>query len=96
MGLPFLHEVQKASEHIENIAPTVKSALWAITWASIILPILIGALLLAVVALLITVNPDLEQERKAFVTPLLRICLKAPRALLAISSAEARKSRRRR
>ncbi|KAE9365287.1 hypothetical protein N431DRAFT_98401 [Stipitochalara longipes BDJ] len=109
MGVPFSHEIQKASEHIDNIAPTVitalrnvdtvvpyvENALWAITWASIILPFLIGALLLAVIALLITVNPDLEQERKLLVTPLLRICLKMPRVLLGISAAEATTRRER-
>ena len=102
MGIPFSHEIQKASEHVDNIAPTVinalrnvddvvpyvKSALWAIGWASIILPVLIGALLLAVIALLITVNPDLEQERKQLVTPLLRLCLKVPQALIGVSAAE--------
>jgi hypothetical protein len=64
------------------------SALSAITWASIVLSFLIGALLLAVIALLITVNPDLEQERKLLVTPLLRVCLKVPRVLLGITAAE--------
>ncbi|PMD30798.1 hypothetical protein L207DRAFT_519908 [Hyaloscypha variabilis F] len=95
MGMPFSREVQKASQHVENIAPYAVSALSAITWASIVLSFLIGALLLAVIALLITVNPDLEQERKLLVTPLLRVCLKVPRVLLGITAAETTTGRER-
>src|SRR5450756_2119647 len=101
MGVPFSHEVQKASEHIDNIAPTVtaalrnidsivpyvKFALVASILASIVLSILIGTLLIAVIALLITVNPDLEEERKRLITPVLRKWLNMPTTLVGFSSA---------
>jgi hypothetical protein len=82
MGVPFSHEVQKASQHIDHIAPTVKIALWTIICVSVILSILIATLLIAVIALLITVNPDLVEERKMLVTPALRAWLKLPSALV--------------
>ncbi|PMD14132.1 hypothetical protein NA56DRAFT_755037 [Hyaloscypha hepaticicola] len=85
MGVPFSHEIQRASEHIDATVPTVKIALWTLTFVSISLLILIGALLLAVIGLLITVNPDLERERKALVTPVLRGLLTAPRLLVGAS-----------
>lgn len=82
MGIPYSHQIQKASEHIDAIVPIVKIALWTLTFVSISLLILIGALLLAVIALLITVNPNLERERKALVTPILRGWLTGPRLLV--------------
>jgi uncharacterized membrane protein YbhN (UPF0104 family) len=101
MGVPFSHEVQKASEHIDNIAPTVvtalhnidtivpyvKFALVASVLASIILSILIVGLLIAIIALLITVNPDLAEERKRLVTPALRAWLKVSSMLVGNSPA---------
>jgi hypothetical protein len=86
MGVPFSHEVQNASHHIDTIAPIVKIALWTIICVSVILSLLIGTLLIAVVALLITVNPDLAEERKRLVTPVLRAWLKVPSMLVGISS----------
>ncbi|KAH8793756.1 hypothetical protein F5882DRAFT_516146 [Hyaloscypha sp. PMI_1271] len=101
MGVPFSHEVQKASEYIDNIAPTivttlrnidttvpyVKFALVANILVSIILTILIVTLLIAVIALLITVNPDLAEERKRLVTPVLRAWLNVPSMLVRNSPA---------
>lgn len=78
MGLPFSHEVQKASAHIDSTVPYVKFALVAVVLASIIVPILIGTLLVAVLALLITVNPDLIAERQRLVTPVLKAWFKVP------------------
>lgn len=81
MGVPFSHEIQKASQHIDNLAPTINLALWTIIWVSIIISFLIGALLLAVTAVLITVNPDLAEERRLLVTPVLKAWLKVPLTL---------------
>jgi hypothetical protein len=76
MGVPFSHEVQKASHHIDTITPILKSTLFAIKSACIIHMILFCIFLVAVIALLISVNPDLAQERKALVTPLLRLLVR--------------------
>jgi hypothetical protein len=89
MGVPYSHEIQKASEHIDAIMPTVKIALWTLTFVSIALLILIGVLLLAVIGLLITVNPDLERERRALVTPVLRGWLMVPCSLVGVLPAAA-------
>lgn len=76
MGILFSHEIQNTSRHIDLIAPTFKIALYTVICASVFLSLLISALLVTVVALLITVNPDLVEERKRFVTPTLRALLK--------------------
>lgn len=83
MGTPFsreVHEVvghvQKASSHLDSIAPITRYALYAIILVSITVPILLWMLLLAVTALLISVNADLVEERKRLVTPRLRWWLK--------------------
>jgi hypothetical protein len=76
MGVPFSHEILKAFHHVDTIAPIVKVAFWTLIFVSILPLVLIGSLLIAVVALLITVNPDLVEERKALVTPVLRVWLK--------------------
>jgi len=76
MGIPFSHEdVQKVHRHIGTITSAVK-------FACIIHVISFCILLVVVIALLISVNPDLAEERKALVTPLLRACLKVPRLLV--------------
>ena len=85
MGLPFLHEVQSASQHIDTIAPILRIALWTVICVSVILLFLISV---AIIALLITVNPDLVEERKRFVTPVLRACLKVPSLLLEAKRSE--------
>lgn len=89
MGVPYSYEVQKASHdidtasrHIDTITPILKSTLFAIKFACIIHVISFCILLVAVIALLISVNPDLAEERKALVTPVLRACLKVPRLLV--------------
>lgn len=86
MGIPFSHEVHNASRQIDLIAPIIKIALWTIICVSLILSLLISTLLITVVALLITVNPDLVEERKRFVTPILRALLKVPSMPVEFSS----------
>ncbi|KAH7407178.1 hypothetical protein BKA64DRAFT_705588 [Cadophora sp. MPI-SDFR-AT-0126] len=81
MGVPFSHEVQNASHHIDTIAPILRIALWTIICVSVILLFLISLIAVAFIALLITVNPDLVEERKRLVTPVLRACLQVPSML---------------
>lgn len=84
MNVPFYHEIRSASQHIDAIAPLIKTALLTITFVAILLAVLISALLIAVIALLITVNPDLAEERQKIVTPLLRGWLKVPKFLMGL------------
>ena len=86
MGVLFSHEVKNVSHHIDIIAPIIKTALRTITFVAIILSLLISTLLVAIVALLITVNPDMVEERKRLVTPALKACLKVPNMLVGIST----------
>jgi hypothetical protein len=88
MGVPFSHEVQRASHHIDSIAPLAKIALITLTLASVIITILLVAILYALVALMITVNPDLVEERKRLVTPFFKAWLKVPAMLVGIPSAD--------
>lgn len=80
---------RRPTGHIDAIMPTVRIALWTLTFVSIFLYILLGVLLLAVIALLITVNPVLERERKALVTLVLRGWLTGPRLLVGASTTSA-------
>lgn len=76
MGIPFSHEVKTAVNLATDLATELKShattALYALIFISVIHTFLLAIFLLAVIALLVTVNPDLVEERKAFVTPVVR------------------------
>ncbi|CZR68966.1 uncharacterized protein PAC_18867 [Phialocephala subalpina] len=76
MGVPFSQEVKTAVDVATDLATDLKShattALYALILISVIHTFLLAIFLLAIIALLITVNPDLVEERKAFVTPVVR------------------------
>ncbi|KAF8848397.1 hypothetical protein BDZ45DRAFT_753868 [Acephala macrosclerotiorum] len=73
MGVPFSQEVKTVVDLATDLATDLKShattALYALILISVIHTFLLALFLLAVIALLITVNPDLGEERNAFVTP---------------------------
>jgi hypothetical protein len=68
MGVPYSQEVKTAVD----LAADLK---FAVTCFIIILTIFLSFIVVAVIALLITVNPDLVEERKALVTPVLKLGL---------------------
>jgi cadmium resistance protein CadD (predicted permease) len=68
MGVPYSQEVKTAVD----LAADLK---FAVTCFIIILTIFLSFIVVAVIALLITVNQDLVEERKALVTPVLKLGL---------------------
>jgi hypothetical protein len=83
MGVPFSQEVRNAVDHAADLksaaiyftrtAVDIAADLkFVVICFTIIHAISLGFILLAVIALLITVNPDLVEERKALVTPVLK------------------------
>jgi uncharacterized RDD family membrane protein YckC len=64
MAVPFSHEVKTAVDLAAGLKDVV-------IWFCIIHAIFLGIFLIAVIGLLITVNPDLVEEWKALVTPVL-------------------------
>ncbi|KAG9200531.1 hypothetical protein G6514_006873 [Epicoccum nigrum] len=81
MGIPYSREINAAFEQVTPLVAAGYKVLRTTKNISIILAIiqvltvvLLGLILLALVALLYTVNPDLEEERKQLITPWLRYC----------------------
>jgi hypothetical protein len=72
MGVPYSQEVKTAVDLASDLKSHATIAIYAIVVVSVIHTILLSIFLIAVLGLLITVNPDLAEERKAFVTPVLK------------------------
>jgi len=68
MGAPYSKEVKAAVDHAAEFK-------FAVIFVSIALTIFLCFITVAVIALLITVNPDLVEERKELVTPVLKLGL---------------------
>lgn len=83
MGIPYSKEINKAFEELNKaygqvtplvaaayeVLETTKNISLLVAGIQVLNSILLGAILLAMVGLLITMNPDLERERKELVTP---------------------------
>lgn len=76
MGVPYSKQIDLA---FEQVGPLLRNAKYIFLLVgayqilkTIAFGILLGLILLALIALLITVNPDLEAERRAIVTPMVR------------------------
>ncbi|KUJ10958.1 uncharacterized protein LY89DRAFT_739931 [Mollisia scopiformis] len=76
MGVPFSQEVKTAVDLASDLATDLRShatvVLYAVVIVSVIHTVLLSLFLLAVIGLIVSVNPDLAEERKAFVTPAVR------------------------
>jgi len=76
MGVLFSSEVKTAVDLATDLAAELRShaitALYALIFIATIFTFLLNFFVLAVIGLLITINPDLAEERKAFVTPVVR------------------------
>lgn len=80
MGLPYSKQINAAFDQVTplvaegfKVLETTKNIAVILLWIQIITVLLLFSILLALVALLITTNPDLESERKVFVTPVVRL-----------------------
>ncbi|KAJ4372807.1 hypothetical protein N0V86_008173 [Didymella sp. IMI 355093] len=79
MGIPYSREINAAFEQVTPLVAAGFKVLRTTKNISIVLAIIqvltvlfLGLILLALIALLYTVNPDLEEERRALITPRLK------------------------
>ena len=76
MGVPYSKQIDLAFDQVGPFLQTAKYIFYLFgvfhVFATLILGLLLGSILLALVALLISINPDLDAERRAIVTPVLR------------------------
>ena len=86
MGIPYSKEINKAFDELNKaygqvtplveaayeVLETTKNISLLLACIQVLTVILLALILLAMVGLLITMNPDLEEERREFVTPVAR------------------------
>lgn len=79
MGLPYSKQINAAFDQVTplvaegfKVLETTKNIAVILLWIQIVTVLLLFFILLALVALLITTNPDLEAERKVVITPVVR------------------------
>lgn len=75
MGLPYSREIHAAVDKLPPLiaaAQSTKNIFILLAAIQVIQVIILGLMLLAMLALLITMNPDLEDERAAVVTPVVK------------------------
>ena len=86
MGIPYSREINKAFEELNkaygqvtplvaaayDVLETTKNISLLLLGIQILTVTLLGLILLALIGVLITLNPDLEDERIEYVTPVVR------------------------
>jgi hypothetical protein len=79
MGVPFSKEVDMVVNSMQDLKPIAATVLQTVKYIAPLLLLLqiatlflVALLLVAVIALIFAVNPDLSEERKALVTPVLK------------------------
>lgn len=86
MGIPYSKEINKAFEELNqaygqvtplvasayDVLETTKNISLLLLAIQVLTVVLLGLTVLALVGLLITMNPDLDEERRELVTPVLR------------------------
>lgn len=65
---PLMNATFEASQSINRTAPIL-------AWTQALMIVLLSAIFLALFGLLVTLNPDLETERRQFITPAVRYVL---------------------
>ncbi|SPQ20715.1 46c81247-bbb5-4121-9623-8632333c0cc1 [Thermothielavioides terrestris] len=79
MGLPYSKQIHHAFDQVTplvvagfRVLETSRDIAILVALIQVVTCLLLAVILLAALALLITVNPDLEPERQAIVTPVIR------------------------
>ncbi|KAJ4331031.1 hypothetical protein N0V87_009489 [Didymella glomerata] len=79
MGIPYSREINAAFEQVTplvaagfKVLRTTKNISIVLAIIQVLTVVFLGLILLALIALLYTVNPDLEEERRALITPWLK------------------------
>jgi NhaP-type Na+/H+ or K+/H+ antiporter len=91
MGIPYSKQINAAFDQVTplvgegfKVLETTKDIAVLLAWIEVLTVILLGLILAALFGLLITMNPDLETERRALVTPIMKT-LYASRHLVLVS-----------
>lgn len=81
MGIPYSRQIHAAFDQVTplvaagfEVLQTTKNISILLAAIQVVTVVILGLLLLTMMALLITVNPDLQAERAALVTPVVRWC----------------------
>ncbi|KAM0697376.1 hypothetical protein Q7P36_002229 [Cladosporium allicinum] len=81
MGIPYSKQINAAFDQVTplvsagfEVLQTTKNISILLAAIQVVTVIILGAILLTLLALLISVNPDLEAERAAIVTPVVKWC----------------------
>jgi membrane protein required for beta-lactamase induction len=79
MGLPYSKQINEAFDQVTplvaegfKVLETTKNISILLAAVQVITVFLLSLILCVLIALLITTNPDLERERRAFITPLVK------------------------
>lgn len=81
MGIPYSKQINAAFDQVTplvgagfEVLQTTKNISILLAAIQVVTVLILGLILLTLIALLISVNPDLEAERAAIVTPVVRWC----------------------
>jgi hypothetical protein len=81
MGIPYSKQIHAAFDQVTplvaagfEVLQTTKNISILLAAIQVVTVLILAAILLTLLALLISVNPDLEAERVAIVTPVVRWC----------------------
>jgi hypothetical protein len=82
MGIPYSRQINTAFDQVTplvaqgfQVLETTKNIAILLAWIQVLTVVLLALILSALVALLVTMNPDLETERQAFLTPIMKTFL---------------------
>jgi len=81
MGIPYSKQINLAFDQVSPLVTraaavleTTKNISLLLALIQVLTVLLLSLIFIALLALLVSVNPDLEAERRALVTPVLRWC----------------------
>src|ERR1700712_2972159 len=79
MGIPYSRQINTAFDQVTplvaqgfEVLETTKNIAILLAWIQVLTVMLLALILSALIALLVTMNPDLEAERQAFLTPIMK------------------------
>ncbi|KUJ21255.1 uncharacterized protein LY89DRAFT_681835 [Mollisia scopiformis] len=79
MGIPYSKQINLAFDQVTplvaagfKVLQTTRNITYLLAAIQILTALFLGLILITLVAVLITVNPDLEEERRSLVTPAVR------------------------
>lgn len=79
MGIPYSKQINAAFDQVTplvaagfEVLETTKNIAVLLMYIEILTIVLLALILISLIAILITINPDLEEERKILLTPILK------------------------